>query len=44
MFNGPVAAKEACEGALSGFPLALVNAIGIDFEQLPVPPTPSWRP
>ena len=42
MFNGPVAAREACEGALAAFPLSLVNAIatGIDFDQLPVPPDP----
>ena len=40
--NGPFGAKEASEGALAGFPPALVNAIanaiGIDFDQLPVTP------
>ncbi|HET9717892.1 MAG TPA: 4-hydroxybenzoyl-CoA reductase subunit alpha [Pseudolabrys sp.] len=38
--NGPFGAKEASEGALAGFPPALVNAvanaIGIDFQELPV--------
>jgi len=40
--NGPFGAKEASEGALAGFPPALVNAvanaIGIDFDQLPLTP------
>ena len=40
--NGPFGAKEASEGALAGFPPALVNAvanaIGIDFDELPVTP------
>jgi len=39
---GPFGAKEASEGALAGFPPALVNAIanaiGIDLDQLPVTP------
>jgi 4-hydroxybenzoyl-CoA reductase subunit alpha len=39
---GPFGAKEASEGALAGFPPALVNAIanaiGIDFDELPVTP------
>jgi 4-hydroxybenzoyl-CoA reductase subunit alpha len=38
--NGPFGAKEASEGALAGFPPALVNAvanaIGIDLDELPV--------
>jgi 4-hydroxybenzoyl-CoA reductase subunit alpha len=38
--NGPFGAKEASEGALAGFPPALVNAvanaIGIDMDELPV--------
>jgi 4-hydroxybenzoyl-CoA reductase subunit alpha len=40
--NGPFGAKEASEGALAGFPPAMVNAIanaiGIDFDELPVTP------
>jgi 4-hydroxybenzoyl-CoA reductase subunit alpha len=40
--NGPFGAKEASEGALAGFAPALVNAvadaIGIDFDQLPLTP------
>jgi 4-hydroxybenzoyl-CoA reductase subunit alpha len=40
--NGPFGAKEASEGALAGFPPALVNAvanaIGIDLGELPVTP------
>jgi 4-hydroxybenzoyl-CoA reductase subunit alpha len=40
--NGPFGAKEASEGALAGFPPALVNAIanaiGIDLVELPVTP------
>jgi 4-hydroxybenzoyl-CoA reductase subunit alpha len=40
--NGPFGAKEASEGALAGFPPALVNAIanaiGIDLNELPVTP------
>jgi len=40
--NGPFGAKEASEGALAGFPPALVNAvanaIGIDLDELPVTP------
>ncbi|HYA05189.1 MAG TPA: 4-hydroxybenzoyl-CoA reductase subunit alpha [Xanthobacteraceae bacterium] len=40
--NGPFGAKEASEGALAGFPPALVNAvanaIGIDFDELPLTP------
>ncbi|KAB2917399.1 MAG: 4-hydroxybenzoyl-CoA reductase subunit alpha [Hyphomicrobiaceae bacterium] len=40
--NGPFGAKEASEGALAGFPPALVNAvanaIGIDLNALPVTP------
>jgi 4-hydroxybenzoyl-CoA reductase subunit alpha len=40
--NGPFGAKEASEGALAGFPPALVNAIanaiGIDLAELPVTP------
>src|SRR5262245_16165057 len=40
--NGPFGAKEASEGALAGFPPALVNAvanaIGIDLSALPVTP------
>jgi 4-hydroxybenzoyl-CoA reductase subunit alpha len=39
---GPFGAKEASEGALASFPPALVNAvanaIGIDFDQLPLTP------
>ena len=39
---GPFGAKEASEGALAGFPPALVNAvanaIGIDFDELPMTP------
>ncbi len=39
---GPFGAKEASEGALAGFPPALVNAvanaIGIDFDELPLTP------
>jgi 4-hydroxybenzoyl-CoA reductase subunit alpha len=39
---GPFGAKEASEGALASFPPALVNAIanaiGIDFDELPVTP------
>ena len=38
--NGPFGAKEASEGALAGFPPALVNAvanaIGVDLDELPV--------
>jgi 4-hydroxybenzoyl-CoA reductase subunit alpha len=40
--NGPFGAKEASEGALAGFPPALVNAvanaIGIDLDELPLTP------
>ncbi|HEY4775362.1 MAG TPA: molybdopterin cofactor-binding domain-containing protein, partial [Xanthobacteraceae bacterium] len=40
--NGPFGAKEASEGALAGFPPALVNAVanalGIDMDELPVTP------
>ena len=40
--NGPFGAKEASEGALAGFPPAMVNAIanaiGIDMDELPVTP------
>ena len=40
--HGPFGAKEASEGALAGFPPALVNAvanaIGIDMDELPVTP------
>lgn len=40
--NGPLGAKEASEGALAGFPPALVNAIanaiGIDLNELPATP------
>jgi 4-hydroxybenzoyl-CoA reductase subunit alpha len=40
--NGPFGAKEASEGALAGFPPALVNAIanaiGIDLDELPATP------
>jgi 4-hydroxybenzoyl-CoA reductase subunit alpha len=40
--HGPFGAKEASEGALASFPPALVNAvanaIGIDFDQLPLTP------
>jgi 4-hydroxybenzoyl-CoA reductase subunit alpha len=40
--NGPFGAKEASEGALAGFPPALVNAvanaIGVDLGELPVTP------
>jgi 4-hydroxybenzoyl-CoA reductase subunit alpha len=40
--NGPFGAKEASEGALAGFPPALVNAIanaiGIDLNEIPVTP------
>jgi 4-hydroxybenzoyl-CoA reductase subunit alpha len=39
---GPFGAKEASEGALAGFPPALVsavaNAIGIELDELPVTP------
>ena len=39
---GPFGAKEASEGALAGFPPALVNAIAnaidIDIDELPVTP------
>jgi 4-hydroxybenzoyl-CoA reductase subunit alpha len=39
---GPFGAKEASEGALAGFPPALINAIanaiGIDIDELPVTP------
>jgi 4-hydroxybenzoyl-CoA reductase subunit alpha len=39
---GPFGAKEASEGALAGFPPAMVNAIanaiGIDLDDLPVTP------
>ncbi len=39
---GPFGAKEASEGALASFPPAMVNAIanavGIDFNELPVTP------
>jgi 4-hydroxybenzoyl-CoA reductase subunit alpha len=39
---GPFGAKEASEGALAGFPPALVNAIGnaigINIDELPVTP------
>jgi 4-hydroxybenzoyl-CoA reductase subunit alpha len=39
---GPFGAKEASEGALAGFPPALVNAvanaIGVDLDKLPVTP------
>jgi 4-hydroxybenzoyl-CoA reductase subunit alpha len=39
---GPFGAKEASEGALAGFPPAMVNAvanaIGIDLDELPVTP------
>ena len=39
---GPFGAKEASEGALAGFPPALVNAIanaiGVDMDELPVTP------
>jgi 4-hydroxybenzoyl-CoA reductase subunit alpha len=39
---GPLGAKEASEGALAGFPPALVNAIanaiGIDLNELPATP------
>jgi 4-hydroxybenzoyl-CoA reductase subunit alpha len=39
---GPFGAKEASEGALAGFPPALVNAIAnainIDLDELPVTP------
>jgi 4-hydroxybenzoyl-CoA reductase subunit alpha len=39
---GPFGAKEASEGALAGFPPAMVNAIanaiGMDFDELPVTP------
>ena len=39
---GPFGAKEASEGALAGFPPALVNAvanaIGVDLDELPVTP------
>ena len=39
---GPFGAKEAGEGALSGFPPALVNAladaIGLDIDSLPLTP------
>jgi 4-hydroxybenzoyl-CoA reductase subunit alpha len=40
--HGPFGAKEASEGALAGFPPALVNAvanaIGVDLNELPVTP------
>jgi len=40
--NGPFGAKEASEGALAGFPPALVNAIanatGLDLDELPATP------
>ncbi len=40
--NGPFGAKEASEGALAGFPPALVNAvanaIGVELDELPVTP------
>ncbi|MGE3145589.1 MAG: 4-hydroxybenzoyl-CoA reductase subunit alpha [Pseudorhodoplanes sp.] len=40
--NGPFGAKEASEGALAGFPPALVNAIanaiGIDLDEIPATP------
>jgi 4-hydroxybenzoyl-CoA reductase subunit alpha len=40
--NGPFGAKEASEGALAGFPPALVNAVanalGIDFNEIPLTP------
>ncbi len=40
--NGPFGAKEASEGALAGFPPALVNAvadaIGVDLNELPATP------
>jgi len=40
--HGPFGAKEASEGALAGFPPALVNAvanaIGVDMDELPVTP------
>jgi 4-hydroxybenzoyl-CoA reductase subunit alpha len=40
--NGPFGAKEASEGALAGFPPALVNAIanaiGVDLDELPATP------
>jgi 4-hydroxybenzoyl-CoA reductase subunit alpha len=40
--NGPFGAKEASEGALAGFPPALVNAVanavGVDLDELPVTP------
>jgi 4-hydroxybenzoyl-CoA reductase subunit alpha len=40
--NGPFGAKEASEGALAGFPPAVVNAIanaiGLDLNELPVTP------
>ncbi|MBW7949467.1 MAG: 4-hydroxybenzoyl-CoA reductase subunit alpha [Pseudorhodoplanes sp.] len=40
--NGPFGAKEASEGALAGFPPALINAIanaiGIDISEIPVTP------
>ncbi len=39
---GPFGAKEASEGALAGFPPAMVNAIanalGLDFDELPISP------
>jgi 4-hydroxybenzoyl-CoA reductase subunit alpha len=39
---GPLGAKEASEGALAGFPPALINAvanaIGIDLNELPATP------
>jgi 4-hydroxybenzoyl-CoA reductase subunit alpha len=39
---GPFGAKEASEGALAGFPPALVNAVanasGLDLDELPVTP------
>ena len=42
--NGPFGAKEASEGALAGFPPALINAvanaIGIDMNELPVDARP----
>ena len=40
--NGPFGAKEASEGALAGFPPALINAIanavGVDLDELPATP------
>jgi 4-hydroxybenzoyl-CoA reductase subunit alpha len=46
--HGPFGAKEASEGALAGFPPALVNAvanaIGIDLDQLPLTPDRVLQP